>query len=137
MSTKSRRASRPIDVALRDDDAAERRRPGASRRGCRAPVLVAGLEDLVLERVEPILELVHLGPVVIDHRVDDAMQQRDRPFGQDLGIARRVIAQLGDRSRVAVVDGDEIIRADEEVDVVGREAVLARLRSMPCRITYR
>ena len=39
---------------------------------------ITGLLDLV----EPLFELVDLGPVVIDHRVDDAMQQRDRAFAR-------------------------------------------------------
>src|SRR2546426_12783344 len=36
-----------------------------------------------------------------DHRVDDAMEQRHRPFRENLRVARRVIAQLGDGAGVA------------------------------------
>ena len=34
------------------------------------------LEDLLLDRVEIVLQLVDLRAVVIDHRVDNAMEQR-------------------------------------------------------------
>ena len=54
----------------------------------RTSVGVGSLEDRVLELVEPLLELVDLGPVVIDHRVDDAVEQRDRPFAENLGVPR-------------------------------------------------
>jgi hypothetical protein len=36
-----------------------------------------------------------------------------------------VITKLADRRRVAVVDSDEIVRAEKEVDVVGLETVIA------------
>ena len=129
MSTNSRRASRADHVALRRDDAPQRRRRRACRRGCsRIRLRARVVEDLLLELVEPVLELLHLGPVVIDHRVDDAVEQRDRSFAQDLRVARdSARCSSRDRPRVAVVDGDEIVRAEEEVDVVRVEAVLAAL----------
>jgi len=46
-----------------------------------------------------------------------------------------VIAQIGDRARIAVVDRDQVVRTDEEVDVVRAEAVLASFDSMPWRMT--
>ena len=53
--------------------------------------LVGGLDHRLLDFVEPLLELVDLGPIVIDHRVDDAMQQRDRALAEDRLVA---LAQL-------------------------------------------
>ena len=77
------------DVALRRDDAPQRRRPRASRRGSRrTSVRRRVVEHRLLELVEPVLELLDLRPVVIDHRVDDAVEQRDRPFADDLRVAR-------------------------------------------------
>ena len=42
----------------------------------------------LFDLVEPLFELVDLGPVVIDHGVDDAMHQRDRALGEDVVVAR-------------------------------------------------
>ncbi len=42
-----------------------------------------------LELVEPFLELLDLRPVVVDHGVDDAVEEGHRPFGHDLPSARR------------------------------------------------
>ena len=44
---------------------------------------------------------------------------------------------LGDRARVAVVDGDEVVAAEEEVDVVRREALSSPLRESRCRAARR
>ena len=128
----SRRASRPTTsrcgVTTRRSDATSRLSaedlPDVVRRRL--------LEDVVLELVEPRLELVDLGPVVVDHRVDDAVQQRRRPLGQHEVVARTDVAQVRDRPRELVVHGDEELLAEEDVDLVRREACAAPPRSR-CR----
>ena len=55
------------------------------------------------------------------------MQQRRRPFGQDEVVARADLEQVRDRAREVVVDGDQELLAEEDVDLVRREAVLRRL----------
>ena len=64
-----------------------RRRPATSRfsfRISRTSVWSGASKICLLEIVEAILELLDLGPIVIDHGVDDAMEQRDRAFTEDL-----------------------------------------------------
>ena len=73
---------------------AQRATRRASRRESRGPGPGRVVEDRLLELVEPILELFDLRPVVVDHRVDDAMEERDRPFAQNLRVARTVLAQV-------------------------------------------
>ena len=73
------------EVAARQppDDVALRRNHPPQRRD--VPLFVEDLahqlgpgivEHLLLELVEAIRQLLDLGPVVIDHRIDDAMEQR-------------------------------------------------------------
>ena len=127
MSTKSRRARRAITSRC---GVTIRRSVDTSRLVSRISRMSAGLrllEHRLLELVDPVLELLDLRPVVIDHRVDDPVEQRDRSLGHDLRVPGDVLLELGDRSRVAVVDRDEVVRADEEVDVVRGETLSARL----------
>ena len=96
---------------------------------------VGRAEHRLLELVDPVLELLDFGPVAIDHPIDDAMEERDRAFAQDLVVARAVIAELLDRSRVAVVHRDEVVRAEKEVDVVRGEVLALGGSRCPCRTT--
>ena len=86
------------------------------------------LEHRVFQLVDPLLELLDLGTVVVDHRIDDAVKQRHRPFAHQLRVALDGIGELLDRGRVAVVNGDEVVRSEEEVDVVGREPLVAGVK---------
>ena len=63
-----------------------------------SPVSVSAgiLDHLLFDGIQPLLELVHLGAVLIDHGVDDAVQQPHRTFRQDMVGAA---AQLGDVQR--------------------------------------
>jgi hypothetical protein len=61
---------------------------------------------------------------VVHHGIEDAMQQRDGAFGQNLQVPRRVVAKVGQAFRMAIVNRDEVVGSDEEVDVVRAEAVL-------------
>ena len=72
-------------------------------------------------------------PIVVHHRVDDAVQQRDRAFGQQALVAAARLAQLADRARVPSCTVTRQL-AEEEVDVAGAQN-LHRLvaTSMPCR----
>ena len=45
----------------------------------RASCGCGSLEHFLLELVEPLLELLDLGPVVVDHRVDDAVHRSAGP----------------------------------------------------------
>ncbi len=64
---------------------------------------------------------------MIDHRVDDAMQQRHRPFRQDVVRAGAELGNMRDAAALAVVDGDEEIRREEKIRLVRFEGVLGRL----------
>ena len=76
---------------------------------------------------------VDLRPVVIDHRVDDAVQQRDRAFGQQaLRLGRTRCSSSAMLRPQAVVHGDQVGAADEEVDVVRVEGPRgSAAKSMP------
>jgi hypothetical protein len=54
------------------------------------------------------------------------VQQGGRAFGQELPVARADVGDAADGSRQTMVDGDEIFRGQEEVDVLGLELVLPR-----------
>src|SRR6185295_7548016 len=99
------------NVALFIEDVAHELRPGV-------------FEDLLLELVQTLLQLLDFGPVVFDHRIDDAVEKGDGALAENLGISRTVIAQLDNRTGRAVMDRHEIVRSKEEVDVVRRETVL-------------
>jgi hypothetical protein len=106
-------APQGIDVALQREDVTHH---AAFRR----------LEHALFHAVEPGLELLHLRPVVIDHQVDDAVHQRDGPLGEDLAVPLTHGMHLLDRARLAIVHGHQVVRAEEEVRVVRREAMLRR-----------
>ena len=93
----SRRASRPTtsrcgSTTWRSDETSF-----LKFRMLRASCRFGLLEDFVLELVEPLLELLDLGPVVVDHRVDDAVQQHAGAFGRGPRVARAHVADLADR----------------------------------------
>ena len=74
-----------------------------------------------------------LGPIVIDHGVDDAMQERDRAFAEHVLRARADLADMRDAAPLAVVDGDEEVRRQEEVGFVRLEAVLLDVEVDPVK----
>ena len=115
----------PADhVALRHDDAAQRRDVALDRQDVAGHRLGRRLDDVLFDLVEPFFELVDLRPIVIDHRVDDAMQQRDRAFAEHVLRARADLADVRDAAPLAVVDGDEEVRRQEEIGFVRVEAML-------------
>ncbi len=89
------------------------------------------LDHVLLDLVEPRLELVHLRPVVIDHRVDDPVQQRHRALAEDVLGARAQLADVRDAAPLAVVDGDQELRRQEEIGFVRLEAVLGGIEVDP------
>ncbi len=102
-----------------------RRDVALHRQDVARELLARALQHLTFEVVEPVLELVHLGMVVADHRVDDAMHQRHRPFGQDVPALAAQLGYMGDAAPLAVVHRHEELAGDEEVGVVGIEGVFA------------
>ena len=60
-------------------------------------------------------------------RVDDAVQQRARAFAEHAVVARADLGHAQNRTRRAVVKGDEILRPEEEIDFLRPELVLTRL----------
>jgi hypothetical protein len=64
---------------------------------------------------------------VVDHVIDDAMHQRDRPFRQREIAALAEARDLGDAAPPPVVHRHQIIGAEEEVDVERFERMLLLL----------
>ena len=85
-------------VALRRQDAAQRRHIALLTEDLPNQLALGPIEHRLLEIIDPFLELLDLGPVVIDHRIDDAMKERHRPLGHDLIVPRDVVVQLSDRT---------------------------------------
>ena len=71
-----------------------------------------------------VLELLHLRPVVVDHRVDDPIQQHARPLAEEPIVLVAEVVDLAERPRHARMHRHQVLRAEEEVDVLGLEAVL-------------
>ena len=118
----------PADrVALRQHHLSQRRDVAFEVEDLPRQLRVRLLEHLGLELVEPLLELVGFGPVVVDQRVDDPVHQRSRAFAEQLAVPRADPGQLVDRSGFPVMDGNQEPRRQEEVHVLGLEAVLAGL----------
>jgi hypothetical protein len=83
-------------------------------------------EHFFFQLVDPLFELVDLRPVGVDHRIDDPVEQRHRPLGHQLDVARTVIAQLADRAARSVVDRDQVGRSEKKIHVVGGETLIAQ-----------
>jgi hypothetical protein len=83
------------------------------------------LEHRVLDLVDARFELLDLRPVGVDHRVDQPVEERHRPFVHQLRVADDRIVQRLDGRRVPVVNGDQVVGAEKEIDVMGRDAGLA------------
>ena len=81
----------------------------------------------VFDFVEPVLELVDLGPVVVDHAVDDPVHQGHRALAQRNVRAVAQLRHLRDAAAAAVVDRHEIVAPEKEVDVGGLERVFRLL----------
>ena len=125
-------AGEPADhVALGLDDAAQRGDVVLELEDASRELRSGSFEDLLLELVEPVLELLDLRPIAVDHRVDDAVHQGDRPFAEDAGVADADLADFADRPRHAGVHGDEVALPQEEVDVLRLERVLPRAEVDP------
>ena len=89
--------------------------------------VVIGLDDALLDLFQPLFQFVGFRTVVVHHRVDDAMEQRDRALRQDVVGALAQPGHMGDAAAQAVVDGDQVVRAEEEIRFVGVEEVLLAL----------
>src|SRR4029453_7321313 len=83
-------------------------------------------EDLFFQVVESIFELLDLRAIVVHHRVDDAMEQRNRTIGENSRVAGTILQQVRYPARSPDVNGHEIVRAQEEIDVVSLESTTAR-----------
>ena len=116
MNGNSRQVVQPQrrDVALEVQDVAREPRVGL-------------LEHALLERIEALRELVDLGPVVVHDDVDDPVHQRGGPLAERHRIARADLRHLLDGPRLVRVDRDEVVRPEEEIDVVRLETVLGSL----------
>ena len=86
----------PHHVALRQHDPPQRVDVALEREDVANHVPGRILEHGLLERVDAGIELVHLGPVVIDHQVDDAMHQRDRPLREQVLVPLTDLVHLLD-----------------------------------------
>ena len=97
----------PDHVALRHHDAPEAGDVALDRQDVADQRVGRLLDHLLLDFVEPLFELIHLGAIVIDHGVDDAMQQRDRALGEDVVGAAAQLADMRDAAPLAIMNGDE------------------------------
>jgi hypothetical protein len=91
------------------------------------------LEDLLLHLVEPLPELFDLREVVVDHRIDDPIHEQAGPLTQDPIVFRAHVADFVDRTRHPGVNGHQILRTQEEIDVFRGEAMLRRLEVDPVK----
>ncbi len=87
-------------------------------------LLARVLEHRVLDRVERVLELFDLRTIVVDHRIDDPVEEADRPLAHQIRVPRAVLAKRCDGAGMSVVNGHQEVAAEEEIDVVGGEPVL-------------
>ena len=82
-------------------------------------------EHVGFQGLDAILDRVHLGPVVIDDAIDDAMEHGGRTFGERAAVPEAERLNLLDRPRLIEMDGDEEVAAEEKIDVARLEAGVA------------
>ena len=74
-------------------------------------------EDLGLYLLDVVLEAAHDGPVVVHDPVHDGVQDGLRPTPQELGVGFEALAHHAHVRRLAVADGDNEVRTEEDVDL--------------------
>ena len=94
-------------------------------------LLRAALEDLVLERVELVADLAQHREAVVEAVVDEPVEQvagaaREELLAQLL-LGAAALEQVLDRLQRLVRDRDQVVGADEEVELAGAEAPRRRV----------
>src|SRR5581483_2196267 len=89
-------------------------------------LLRAAREDLLLERVELVADLSQHREAVVEGVVDDAVEEEARPLGEELVaellLLPAALEQVGDRLQRLVRNRDEVVRANEDVELAGVQA---------------
>ena len=79
---------------------------------------------VLLEPVEPLLQRVDDREVVVDDEVHQRVEDEAGPFLEQMRRRLAALAHLGVRQRRAVADRDDVVRADEDVGLAERDAVI-------------
>src|SRR3954453_17712546 len=82
-------------------------------------------EDLLLDLLDVDLEALHRRLVVVDDAVDDRVEHRAGPAAQEVGPPLDRLADRVQIARVAVANGDDERRVDEEHDLAAADHLLA------------
>ena len=117
-------------IALRDQDAAHLRQLALDLHDLRHQLRPAR-QGALLERLDPFFERLSDGTVVLHHRIDDPVHERDRPFGEEVLVLTTRVSQALDAARGAIVHRDEIVLPEEEVDVARGEGACPLLAVYP------
>src|SRR6266568_6862571 len=72
------------------------------------------LRDLVLQRVDDVVELVENRKRRVDNGVDREVGEKGRLAVRELGALLDAFLELFELGRRLQVDGDQVVRADEE-----------------------
>ena len=74
-------------------------------------------EDIDLDLPDVVVEAADHRLVVVDDAVDDRVQDRHRPVGEQLGLLLESLADLGQRRSLPVAHRHDVLGADEQLDL--------------------
>ena len=74
------------DVALWNHDPPQRRQVALQIQDLAYEVAAAAEHGLLLHAIDALFQFLDFRPVVVHHRVDDAVQEGNRTFGQDVRV---------------------------------------------------
>src|SRR5687768_16264878 len=107
------------NVHLLDRDASQAQHTALELHDVRENQVIGPLEveDIVLELVDPVIEIVQNRRVVIDNLVQYLVQQeRGAALACDWGRAQKLF-HVGDAAKVVVMIGDHIVTAEKAIQL--------------------
>ena len=102
------------DVTLRQHDAAHRGDVALDGQDLARQLVGRRFDHRVFDLVEPLFELVHGRPVVIDHPIDDPVHQGDGALAHHQLVGKAQLTDLLDAPTLPVVHGDEKLPRSEK-----------------------